>query len=780
MMRRALAVYGRLSCHKDYHWTYGDQSRALSSIPKFLSLGNDRSEVDERPGCEKVRDLRLRNDGVSLKRTQDLIGGVKNWDRRDSFYGLKERGLVTMVPGSSRGRRNTDFGLRRNIIWSGQRDRRFEMGNLRWNRTIRRSMSAGASKESGKEVVTWRQAVKSPTKAMQYMGQMRRSLVEWGSHMWSGAKLLAADVRGSWKVLKRILKGKQITRRERNFIVQTGVDLARLVPFSLFLIIPAAEFALPFALKIFPNMLPSQFQDEMKKEEDKKKNLKVKLELAKYLRDVVEEKAKLISEGSHVDSGIKKDAEDLSVFLEAIRKGEAVDPKDVPRFARLFNDEITIEGAVRPQLVAMSKYMGISPYGGDQFLRYKIRSRLNAIKNDDMQIMWEGGVESLADDEVIRACKDRGIRTLGSSSQTLRRQLAEWLALSQDKEIPGSLMIMSRAFFYVGEEGVKETLGSLPDDLLQDVKQAAGGDEVTNADRLDEVRRQEKLIAMEEEREARKEKEAAEAAQKKVEESLETIPVPQASVDTVLDPEEAVKAETAQKEVEEAIFGETVRPPNEEVLRDITEEKQTADTEQTVREEGEEELAKQKEAIRRVAESIGDLSAESAVEKERLALEELKSEVADAEAALSNIGEQKEVGLTRFKKLVQKLEREVEKVDNEVGMKMKLLDTDNDGVVSLEEASQVLNGLAGEKNERAVKECLRRLDTNQDGNFSREDLRRVLRELQSDGGVSNLTSTEPSPSQVDTDPGSSIPSRNAVDEERQKHKQTATVSQSTD
>lgn len=81
-------------------------------------------------------------------------------------------------------------------------------------------------------------------------------------------------------------------------MVKTGVDLARLVPFSLFLIIPLAEFALPFALRLFPNMLPSQFQDQIKNEEDLKRKLKGRLELAKYLRDVVEEKAKQIRASS--------------------------------------------------------------------------------------------------------------------------------------------------------------------------------------------------------------------------------------------------------------------------------------------------------------------------------------------------------------------------------------------------------------------------------------------------------------------------------------------------
>lgn len=52
--------------------------------------------------------------------------------------------------------------------------------------------------------------------------------------------------------------------------------------------------AFSLASQLFPNMLPSQFQDQMKREEDLKRKLKGRLELAKYLRDVVEEKAKAV------------------------------------------------------------------------------------------------------------------------------------------------------------------------------------------------------------------------------------------------------------------------------------------------------------------------------------------------------------------------------------------------------------------------------------------------------------------------------------------------------
>jgi hypothetical protein len=38
------------------------------------------------------------------------------------------------------------------------------------------------------------------------------------------------------------------------------------------------EFLLPFALKLFPNMLPSTFQDSMKEEENLKKELQMRLD----------------------------------------------------------------------------------------------------------------------------------------------------------------------------------------------------------------------------------------------------------------------------------------------------------------------------------------------------------------------------------------------------------------------------------------------------------------------------------------------------------------------
>ena len=43
---------------------------------------------------------------------------------------------------------------------------------------------------------------------------------------------------------------------------RTTQDILRLIPFAVFVIVPFMEFLLPVALKLFPNMLPSTFEDK--------------------------------------------------------------------------------------------------------------------------------------------------------------------------------------------------------------------------------------------------------------------------------------------------------------------------------------------------------------------------------------------------------------------------------------------------------------------------------------------------------------------------------------
>lgn len=100
-------------------------------------------------------------------------------------------------------------------------------------------------------------------------------------------QLLWADIQTAQKLLHKTLQGNGLTRRERKQLLRTVSDLFRLVPFSMFIIIPFMEFALPFALRIFPNLLPSTFQDSLKAEENMKRELKSRITMAEFFQEYV-------------------------------------------------------------------------------------------------------------------------------------------------------------------------------------------------------------------------------------------------------------------------------------------------------------------------------------------------------------------------------------------------------------------------------------------------------------------------------------------------------------
>lgn len=82
-------------------------------------------------------------------------------------------------------------------------------------------------------------------------------------HYWHGSKLLAYETKISSKLLFKLLRGDNLIRREKRQLLRTTSDLLRLVPFIVIAVIPFLEFALPLILKIFPNMLPSTFEDKL-------------------------------------------------------------------------------------------------------------------------------------------------------------------------------------------------------------------------------------------------------------------------------------------------------------------------------------------------------------------------------------------------------------------------------------------------------------------------------------------------------------------------------------
>ncbi|MCO5611275.1 hypothetical protein L7F22_065527 [Adiantum nelumboides] len=97
------------------------------------------------------------------------------------------------------------------------------------------------------------------------LGNWKSEAVTTLKHYWVGSKLLWTDVRVSSRLLLKLVRGKSLTRRERQQLTRTA-DMFRLVPFAIFIVVPFMELLLPVFLKVFPKMLPSTFQDKAKEE----------------------------------------------------------------------------------------------------------------------------------------------------------------------------------------------------------------------------------------------------------------------------------------------------------------------------------------------------------------------------------------------------------------------------------------------------------------------------------------------------------------------------------
>nr|XP_019568072.1 PREDICTED: LETM1 and EF-hand domain-containing protein 1, mitochondrial isoform X2 [Rhinolophus sinicus] len=315
-------------------------------------------------------------------------------------------------------------------------------------------------------------------------------------------------------MLWRILHGHSLTRRERRQFLRICADLFRLVPFLVFVVVPFMEFLLPVVVKLFPNMLPSTFETQSIKEERLKKELRVKLELAKFLQDTIEEMA--LKNKAAKGSATK----DFSMFFQKIREtGERPSNEEILRFSKLFEDELTLDNLTRPQLVALCKLLELQSIGTNNFLRFQLTMRLRSIKADD-KLISEEGVDSLSVKELQAACRARGMRALGVTEDRLQDQLKQWLELHLHQEIPTSLLILSRAMYLPDTlspaDQLKSTLQTLPEIVAKEAQVKVAeveGEQVDNKAKLEATLQAEAAIQQElREQQLQERSEAAAAA----------------------------------------------------------------------------------------------------------------------------------------------------------------------------------------------------------------------------------------------------------------------------
>ncbi|KAI8828147.1 LETM1-like protein-domain-containing protein [Chytriomyces cf. hyalinus JEL632] len=540
-------------------------------------------------------------------------------------------------------------------------------------------------------------------------------------HIYLGMKLLAAETRISSRLLVKLMKGIALSRREGLQLKRTVADLLRLVPMMIIILIPFLELALPLLLYIFPNMLPSTFESKFQAEEKKKKLLKVRLEMAKFLQETV-------AEVSVTGTARAQKAKEFSDFFQKYRTTGILAPTDqVLAIAKKFQDDLTLNSLSRPQLISMARYMNQNAFGTDAYLRSQINDQLVSLKRDDSLIAKEG-VDNLTIPELQTACNNRGIKIVGVSPARLKSELMQWLDLHLTHGVPGSLLILSRAFTISEKiptssdealkgsaEALQQTLSALPQQVVHEaqlqVSEVAGT--ATRSQKLNVIKEQEELI----EDELEQDKEiaaanaveassaaAASAAAAAAEPALAASSVPsQPTVSTSTTTESATPAATAA-----AATNATA----------ATAVKANSDSESVSN-----QVDIPKDQLKKVGDAIKVMVSGSALDDVKAELQGLKEETKEYREDIDELKQltQKEPPRTvsavssRVNKMIASLEAEIAKIDSEIGSSMNVIQPDAAGNLSVEELQNALNLIKDNPGDERIKKIVKRLDRDGDG-----------------------------------------------------------------
>ncbi|CAD6565833.1 MAG: hypothetical protein TREMPRED_001818 [Tremellales sp. Tagirdzhanova-0007] len=513
------------------------------------------------------------------------------------------------------------------------------------------------------------------------------------AHYWAGTRLLGQEIKITSKIQWKVLNGGTLTRRERRQLRRTTGDLLRLIPFSVFVIVPFMEILLPVALKLFPNMLPSTFEGQFAADEKQRKLLRVRIEMAKFLQETVKES------GLKADSVVRSD--EFKEFFRKVRStGETPSQNDIIRVAKLFHDDITLDNLSRPQLVSMSRYMNINAWGTDNFLKHQVRNKLEKVRVDDMMISAEG-IDSLSTKELQHACQSRGIRFQGSSPAHLREELEQWIELHYSNGISGVLLVLSRAFNFdqKGEkimDSLVTTLSSLPENLLNETELNVAG-ESTYKQKLEVLQEQQELI--DDEREQEEEERDARHLKK--------------------------EADEAAKREHHGVKAVSTGGPEEQNV-----------------EEEHDDARMTKEQLGELAEALSILTAKSSIVKER---DELKSLLEDNLLSEAESKERPEdadsasIAVSkRVRSMIKKIDSQLEKYDEKVGSSLNVIQTNQKGQISLADLKRAMVVIKHAPKEEDIEGIGKKLDVDSDGFV---ELEHVL-ELTTDHGLGILMEDE--------------------------------------
>ncbi|KAK5649491.1 hypothetical protein RI129_000520 [Pyrocoelia pectoralis] len=540
---------------------------------------------------------------------------------------------------------------------------------------------------------------------------LKQKIVDELIHYYHGFRLLFIDVKISSGLVWRLLRGKSLTRREHRLLVRTVGDMFRLVPFSVFIIVPFMEFLLPVFIKLFPSMLPSTFETKSEKENKIKQNLKVKLEMAKFLQQTLDNMAV-----QHKDKTSSAQAKEFNEWFHKLRQsGAEVTNQEIMKYSKLFEDEITLDSLSRNQLIALCKVLEVQTLGTNNFLRFQLRMKIRSLAADDKMIEKEG-IDSLTLYEVQQACRARGMRAYGLPEIYLRSQLAQWLDLSLNEKVPPSLLLLSRALMIPDavptHDQLKATISVLPE-VIGAQAEAAIGEKEGKIDNKIKIQ-----VIKEEERKIKEERKEQQEHLKKIEEEKKEVLLDKAPVITD-------EATPQLRDTAKVISAATEKP-----LEAKTEELHANDLH--VIEHALENISKDTKKFVVEKEVIQDLKEEMADYQEDV--QELKQATANEEKPAVHETKAAQRLFKKINRMITKLDTAVEDLQNKEKQLKKDLEIENTDKKKEEllEIDEILDAIKKVKTLpdysrlEQIKKVLAKMDDDSDGSLKVEDVLKVI------------------------------------------------------
>ncbi|OEH78257.1 letm1 and ef-hand domain-containing protein [Cyclospora cayetanensis] len=267
---------------------------------------------------------------------------------------------------------------------------------------------------------------------------------KWYYKAKEGFRLFFANVRVSHQLLKKKILGYPLRYNEHKLLVRTTADALKLIPFSLLIIVPLGELLIPVDHAFLS------------------RKLQAKQELAAFFQELLQERTRhLIEQTPAADSAAKSKA--LKSFQQKLLKpntcGEPPLPglNEILEFSRLFKDDFVINKMDLQTLqvdcgaaplaffseIVMCKLLGLQPYSVRSHVMLQLRHHINHIQREDREFLWEG-VDSLTHEELVEACRDRGMKFYGTTDDAMREQMRRWLEVSSHRDVPPILLLWSR------------------------------------------------------------------------------------------------------------------------------------------------------------------------------------------------------------------------------------------------------------------------------------------------------------------------------------------------